>query len=444
MPGPSRRAAIKRRRTIRYSAMRLHATLTDAPRRNTASRSAMTHHRVPMRVDSGMITETPPAHVFPADAQMIAMQRSAVLEIAVTHRGHITIPMHIMSAPHVEAGANRDPDVKGRENTHTHSERRNVDFTEAQREPADHRLSHHHANREIPEGDQCRSKQRTNHDRARDPAPRAVDNHPAAKVERSPAPRSVIDPGPAIRLQPTEMPETVGRPSGNQTRRKPDVPIRRDKAPRAETVEIRIAGQVTGNIPGGNYSLFPPVTIHAKRIELIRRPDRVWSFECRVGVGTRDTRHHTQVQRRGLVAQVDFGVARPHHGDRRVTGFGDIHAIIAIPQQRKRKLRRVDLEPFRRGQGVQAHIDGPGGDFDLGHRVIQVQERKIGPSSQTNRRIVGLQFDEPIGLGPDMIAQHDWMIDFGRSPILDAGGLKRNSSGEITKARDPAGRRVIL
>jgi hypothetical protein len=106
MACPSRCAAIKRRRTIRYSAVCLNATFADAARRNTASCSTMSHHGIPMRIDSGMVAEAPPAHMFAADAQMIAMQRSAVLEIAVPHRGHVAIPMHIVSASDVEAGAN--------------------------------------------------------------------------------------------------------------------------------------------------------------------------------------------------------------------------------------------------------------------------------------------------------------------------------------------------
>ena len=66
----------------------------------------MSHHGIPMRIDSGMVAEAPPAHMFAADAQMIAMQRSAVLEIAVPHRGHVAIPMHIVGASDVEARAN--------------------------------------------------------------------------------------------------------------------------------------------------------------------------------------------------------------------------------------------------------------------------------------------------------------------------------------------------
>ena len=53
--------------------MRLNPTFPDAARWNTASRSTMSHHGIAMWINSGMIAEAAPAHMFAADAQMIAM-----------------------------------------------------------------------------------------------------------------------------------------------------------------------------------------------------------------------------------------------------------------------------------------------------------------------------------------------------------------------------------
>jgi len=424
--------------------MRLDATLANAARRNAASRPAMPHHGIPVWIDSGMIAEAAPGHMFAADAQMIAVQRSSMFKIAMAHCRHITVAMHVVISADAEAGSDDDADVEGREISGGDSEWRHVDFTEAQREPADHRFGHNHADRKVSEGHQRRSKHRTNHDGARNPAPRAVDHDPASKMKGSPTPRSVVNPGPAIRLEPAEMPEAVGRPSGHQARGEPDIAVRRVDAPAAKPVQIRISGNVARNITRRDNGFLATIAIHAERIETIRRSQRVRSFQNRIRLRAGRPRHHPQVNGRGLVAHVDFGVARAHRGDGGVAGLGDIDAIIAIPQQGEGKLRRVDLEPFVRSQGVQPDIESPGGDLNLGHRVAQVQKRKIGAPGQANRRIVGLQFHQTIGLGPDVIAQHDRMIQFGGGPIFDAGGLKRNSSGKITKARDPAGRRVVL
>jgi len=53
--------------------MRLNTTLSDAARRNAASRPAMPHHRIPMRRDPGVRTETPASHSVVSDVEMIAM-----------------------------------------------------------------------------------------------------------------------------------------------------------------------------------------------------------------------------------------------------------------------------------------------------------------------------------------------------------------------------------
>jgi hypothetical protein len=240
------------------------------------------------------------------------------------------------------------------------------------------------------------------------------------------------------------MSKTIGSPSRHQTRGEPDVAVGRHQAPPAEAVEIGIAGHVARNIAGRYHGFFTPVAIHAKRVELIGRPQRMWSFENGGRVGASRPRHHTQMKSRRLVAHVDLGIARANRGNGRVASRRHVDPVIAIAQQRKGELRRVDLESFGRSQRMEPDLNRSRGDFNLRHRVVQVQEREIGAARQANRSIVGLQLDQPISLGPDMIAQHDRMIELGGSPIFDAGGLKRNSSGEITKARDPAGRRGVI
>ena len=92
--------------------MRLDSTFANAARRNAASRSTMTHYRVPMRIDSGMIAEAAPAHVFAADPEMIAMQCSTMFEVAVAHCRHITVAMHVVISTDAEAGPDGYADVE--------------------------------------------------------------------------------------------------------------------------------------------------------------------------------------------------------------------------------------------------------------------------------------------------------------------------------------------
>ncbi len=145
-----------------------------------------------------------------------------------------------------------------------------------------------------------------------------------------------------------------------------------------------------------------------------------------------------------LVADVEFAVAGADGSDGCIPIFIDIHAIIAVAQQREGELGSVDFEAFFRRQRMQPDVQGSGGDFDLRHRVIEVQEREIGAGAHADGRIVGLQLDQAVRFGPDMVAIGDGVIQLGWNPIVDAGGLKRNGSGEIAQTRHPAGRGCVV
>jgi hypothetical protein len=92
--------------------MRLDTPFANAARRYTARRSTMSHHRIPMRINSGMVAEAAPAHMLAADAKMIAMQRSSMFEIAMAHCRHISIAMHVVVSADAEAGSDDNADVE--------------------------------------------------------------------------------------------------------------------------------------------------------------------------------------------------------------------------------------------------------------------------------------------------------------------------------------------
>src|SRR6185436_21060633 len=74
-----------------------------------------------------------------------------------------------------------------------------------------------------------------------DPAPGAPDVRPAAVVRNGVAPRRVIHPGPAPRVDPSPMAVAVRGPPGGHAPGGPDVAVGRVGAPGAVGIEILVA-----------------------------------------------------------------------------------------------------------------------------------------------------------------------------------------------------------
>jgi hypothetical protein len=244
---------------------------------------------------------------------------AAACEIAVLHPGHGSVAVHVVRAARIDAAVraravvcgkspvNRNPQVERRHESRAHGKRRKIKFTEAQREPTDHRISDHRVCREIVEGDQRWSVIRTNHDCAWNPSPPAVHENPAAVMERSITPRSVVNPAPAPGIYPSEMAEPVRSPVGRHVGREPDRTKRSNHLPRAELVQIGIAGDVARYVARRHRDVFPMIPIHAPGVELIGGRSGMRIERGIIGA----VRHHLRTQRnpRRFVADIDLGVA---------------------------------------------------------------------------------------------------------------------------------------
>jgi hypothetical protein len=386
-----------------------------------------------------IMPEVAAAHLVVTGMNAIAVHVPAICEIAAALGGSTRIGIRVTSARadtdrcvDIEAGADPNTEVESRQadDANTEGERGHVDFTDRQRDPAHRRIGDHHARIEIRENDQRRSVHGTNHrDRhRRDPAPRSAHVYPSAEMEWSPTPGGVIDPVPAPRLDPGPMSVAIGSPIRDQTRRKPDRAVGANVAPHAKVpAQVFVAGNVAGDVIGGDGGHFTRIAKLAKRVELIGRRDG-----CRIQVRVlraRGRHLRTHVHRRGLVADVDLGVAFAHGGDGGIAVLIHVHAIIAVAEQREGELGSIDLEALARSQRVQPDVQRSGGDLNLRHVVVQVQEREIGTAGNPHFGIVGLQFGHAVLLRPDMVAIGDRMVEFGWNPVVDAGGLKGNRSG---------------
>jgi hypothetical protein len=410
--------------------------------------AAITADRIAIRRYVRITPAMGAAHSIASGMQMIPVQRAAMLEISAAHGGgcaRICQASHGHARTGVEAGSDRDSKIETGQYAYAHRERRHVNFAKGQRDPAHHGVSDNHARIEIGEGDQRGSVHGTNHgDRhGRHPGPRSADGYPTAVVERSPAPGSVIDPVPAPWFDPGPMTIAIGRPVRNQPGRKPYRTIGGGGSPHAKVpTQIGEAGKVARNEVRGDRGFLTRVAQRAKRVELVGRRH---GLRIQVGSFPAGSRHlSTHMHRGHLVADIDFGVAGAHRGERCVSVFIDIHTVIAVAEQREGELGSVDLEAFPGRQRMQPDVQGPGGNLDLGHRVVQVQERKIGAPAHPHGRVIGLEFGQAILLSPDVIAIGHRVIQFRGGPIVDASGLKRNGSGEVAQTRDPAGRGCVV
>ncbi len=213
----------------------------------TASIPAMAANGFPIRRAVRVMTEVAAAHSIVPRMDMIAMHALTMLEIAAALGGSAGIGIRETSTDadadrgvDIEAGSDSDSKVECGEarDAYAKSERRHVDFTECERDPAHGCFGHHHARIESRKRDHRRREERTNHgDRhGRHPSPRSADVYPTAKVEWRITPRGIVNPAPAPGLDPTPMSIAVGSPIGHQAGGKPHGAERRHGPPHAKRV----------------------------------------------------------------------------------------------------------------------------------------------------------------------------------------------------------------
>src|SRR5229473_2291784 len=145
-------------------------------------------------------------------------------------------------------------------------------FAKAQREPADsaaEAATKPKAESAADKADERWSIEWTRIDRSRAPAPSAANKCPAAVVEGSKAPRSVVNPGPAPGADPVPVAVAVRRPTNFYRGRVPHVTILGLLAPVTIVVEIGVTGYVAGDIARGNGVVFLQVAVRGPAVEII-------------------------------------------------------------------------------------------------------------------------------------------------------------------------------
>ena len=197
---PARDEARRRRPHGRHAAHRRQAA--ERPRSETNVLAAAASEVVPPDTNDRVVDPR-----VAEDVHLVGMDDGRALDDHVVDDVRATPP-----APP------RDPDERAR------SPPRNARLAPTERHPTDHGrpdTDRHRDPTPTEEGDERGRVHGRNDDRARRPSPHTADGDPATVVIRRPAPRQVVDPGPAVERIPDPPAAAVGRPRGGHRGRDP-------------------------------------------------------------------------------------------------------------------------------------------------------------------------------------------------------------------------------
>src|SRR5580704_16383844 len=149
---------------------------------------------------------------------------------------------------------------------------------------------------------------------ARRPSPITAEAYPAAVMEGSKSPGSVVDPGPSPRIFPDPISVGVRRPVGSYAIRDPDIAVIRSVAPGSIGVEIFRSNHVRRNVLAGAGRIGAPVPALAPLIEAIRIRSGVGHVSQRISIGKTHLCVRLHAYCRTLSAGLAFASPDRHHG----------------------------------------------------------------------------------------------------------------------------------
>src|SRR5690349_4832379 len=180
----------------------------------------------------------------------------------------------------IHIGDVRSCDVDAVEVTAAHAVPRNIRFTKAQGAPTVAAKASTEADTHAPSGaakprNQRGSVVRTHIDWSRRPPPIVVVINPSAVVERSVAPRLIVNPSPSPRINPDPVSIAIRGPTYINMTRNPHIPVFSGFLPSTVFIEIFIANYIRRNISRRSGVIEPLITITRPLIKVVGRRSRV-------------------------------------------------------------------------------------------------------------------------------------------------------------------------
>ena len=238
-------------------------------------------------------------------------------------------------------------------------------FAKAQREPANSK-----SKTATKEADKSRPIDRSSKNRARAPAPSATDKRPTAVVERGKAPRRIVNPGPAPRVDPVPIAVAVGSPSGFNRSGIPNVAVFGLITPGAVVVQVVVADHIARYVARGDRVVFFAVALSGPAVEAIRAgclANDVVDVVCASEFPALTGAHFI-----GLAAGRNFTLAANHGHARRVAVFIYIDAKCPSLLHSESQIRSVNFVKIAFAQFTNAEVDAAFRKAHLRDALVQI------------------------------------------------------------------------
>ena len=163
----------------------------------------------------------------------------------------------------------------------------------------------------------------------------------------------------------------------------PDSAVVGNGTPAAVVIEVFVANHIFGNVALGNGVIFAKVALVTPGIEIVFAGER---FDVSVErINTGEDTLLTGMEGVGRAAAGDFTFAIADVNDGGVAGFVDVDAVAAGAKNGESEIGCIDLHGLVLTHATNAQADRALGQTNLGHTIIEVEERETGLIAQTNR-----------------------------------------------------------
>ena len=272
---------------------------------------------------------------------------------------------------------------------------------------------------------------RPRHDVTRDPDPAAVPVHPAAIVEGREAPRRIVDPGPAPRLDPGPVAVAVRRPPRHHGMRHPHGPIVGGVTPVAVLVQVLVADRLARHVARRARVVPATVAGGAPLLPVVGRQGV--ANVVTGGIGAGDDGGLVALHRERRAGGGDFGFTAPHRHRGRVPGRVHVDAIAAGAEQGHGAVGRVDLEAVLVVEIAQPHAERALRQAHLGRVVVEREEpgRGVWREPQGGRAEGDLR--ARVGVGPQVVAPVQRVVDRGGRPVVRIARAERHRAAEVAE-----------
>lgn len=146
----------------------------------------------------------------------------------------------------------------------------------------------------------------------------------------------------------------------------------------------------------------------------------------------------------GLASASDRALAGVHCDYRRIAVRVGIKTIFARAQNRKGKIRRVDLIRIVRSEPRDVNFKRALGQLDLHSVIVQVQEGDASLVSHAESGAADVKFGARALIGPKIIASGDGTVQICLIPVLVTIRLIGNGTVRIAQTRHARRRSLLL